>query len=329
MIIGGALAAWFGDPRARARSMAARQRAGGEFAALPEVSRLERELAALRGAGADPVLEAARRFVESPGIAQRALSLFLEAAAKDPFYRPHVRLTGSPVLSGLLLFDRPELSIQAAVLDADAVAAKRAERTGGGSIVFTGERALFHFLDGGGATLSLWEGPPIRPGFTAAASGRCRLVERRPIEDGETFELDGGSQAFIVERAARNLIYLQASTPMGAAPLRVEYDSATLAFIGASSTDEASSRMQMMLASLRILDRRDAVPVFREMLASPHFYTRWQTMRELLALDAEAALPHLRTMASDDPHPEVRQAAARTLDLFFTEAAEKAEPCPA
>ena len=87
--------------------------------------------------------------------------------------------------------------------------------------------------------------------------------------------------------------------------------------------------MQMMLTLLRILDWRDAVPVFRDMLASEHFYTRWQTMRELLALDAEAALPHLRAMASDDPHPEVREAAAGTLDLFFAEALESAEPCPA
>jgi HEAT repeats len=329
MMIGGAFAAWLGDRPARARSMTNRKGVADAFRALPEVARLEAELAALEGAGAEPILAAARRFLETRGMAERAIGLFVGAALQDRFYRPHTPLAGSPVLSGLLLFERPELTVQVAVLDADAIAAKRAERTGGASIVFSGERSLFRVIDGGGATLSFWEAPPIRPGFTAAASGRCRFVERRPIEDGETFELDGASQAFIVERAARNLVYLQASTPLAAAALRVEYDSATLAFIGASSTDEASSRMQMMLALLRILDRRDSVPVFRDMLASEHFYTRWQTMRELLALDAEAALPHLRAMASGDPHPEVREAAAGTLDLFFTEAAEAAEPCPA
>jgi hypothetical protein len=53
------------------------------------------------------------------------------------------------------------------------------------------------------------------------------------------------------------------------------------------------------------------------MLDNPHFYARWQAMRELLALDAEAALPHLSGMAGADPHPEVRAAAAVTLSAWF------------
>ena len=82
-----------------------------------------------------------------------------------------------------------------------------------------------------------------------------------------------------------------------------------LAFIGASSTDEASSRVQMMVSLLRTMEREDALPLIEEALASPHFYTRWHIMRELLAMDADAALPPLRRMAADDPHPEVRAAA--------------------
>jgi hypothetical protein len=42
-------------------------------------------------------------------------------------------------------------------------------------------------------------------------------------------------------------------------------------------------------------------------------------MRELLAMDADAALPPLRDMAARDPHPEVRAAARQTLDLFFSD----------
>jgi hypothetical protein len=54
-------------------------------------------------------------------------------------------------------------------------------------------------------------------------------------------------------------------------------------------------------------------------------------MRELLALDADVALPHLRRMAADDPHPEVRATARRTLDLFFADepAAAGDVPCRA
>jgi len=47
-------------------------------------------------------------------------------------------------------------------------------------------------------------------------------------------------------------------------------------------------------------------------------------MRELLALDADAALPPLRRMADRDPHPEVRAAARQTLELFFADEPETA-----
>jgi HEAT repeat protein len=81
----------------------------------------------------------------------------------------------------------------------------------------------------------------------------------------------------------------------------------------------------MMVSLLRALDREDAFPVFEEALESPHFYTRWHVMREMLALDAEAALPSLRRMAETDPHPDIRAAARQTLDLFFTDAHAEGE----
>jgi hypothetical protein len=69
----------------------------------------------------------------------------------------------------------------------------------------------------------------------------------------------------------------------------------------------------------------------RELLKSPHFYTRWHIMREMLALDAEAALPDLQRLAAQDPHPEVRAAARQTLELFFEDepAVQEAEKCHA
>lgn len=319
MIIGGALEEWINDPPARARTMAGIRDRAVNFDSSSAWAGLDRALEAAEAGGAEAVLSLARRVIASPGLVEDAMARLVAGASADPFYRPHLRLAASPVHCGLVLFERPSLAILAAAMDADAIAAKRSNRKGGASIVFTGERALFHFIDSGGATLSFWEAPRIEPGFTAARSGFCRLVERRRIEDGETVEIDGRDRTFVVDSAPRNPVYLRASTPLGAAPLRVEYDSATRAFVGASSTDEASSRTQMMLALLRILDRRDAVPVFRELLAGEHFYARWQAMRELLALDADAALPHLREMAVGDPHPDVRDAAAETLARFFPE----------
>lgn len=332
MIIGGALGAWMEDRPAQARTMARIRERAREFEGSRDWVLLDSELAAAEAGGADAVLAVARRFIASGRVVEDAIDRLVAAASADPFYRPHLRLASSPVHCGLVLFDRPALTLLAAALDADAIAAKRSNRKGGASIVFTGERALFHFIDAGGATLSFWEAPAIEPGFTAAESGLCRLVERRTIADGETVEVDGRCGTFVVDSAPRNIVYVRASTPLGAAPLRVEYDSVTRDFVGASSTDETSSRTQMMLALLRILEREDAVPVFRELLGGEHFYARWQTMRELLALDSDAALPHLREMAAGDPHPDVREAAAQTLARFFPDACapqRELHRCPA
>jgi HEAT repeat protein len=80
----------------------------------------------------------------------------------------------------------------------------------------------------------------------------------------------------------------------------------------------------MMVSLLRALERDEAFPVFEAALENPHFHTRWHVMREMLAMDADAALPSLQKMAAEDPHPDVRAAARQALSLFFAEEEEEA-----
>ena len=331
MIAGNELAGWLRDRKAQRETGETMEEVAGRLRRLPSLERLHGALDQARSRGVEAVLALAESFVATPGVIGEVLGVLIAAARDDPYFRPHFEVASSEVHSGLLLFDRPALTLTLAVMSADAIAAKRAERKGGASLTFTGRRTVFHFLKSGGATLSLWEAPGIGPGFTADSSGRCRFVERWRIEDGEKVDIDGRRFTFIVEEAERDIVFVGAETSLGAGPLSVEYDSATLRFIGASSTDEASSRTQMMLALLRMMDRRDAVPLFRDMLRSDLFYARWQTMREFLALDPGAALPHLREMAESDPHVEVRRAAAQTLARLVADQSETVEelvPCP-
>ncbi|MBV9882445.1 MAG: HEAT repeat domain-containing protein, partial [Sphingomonadaceae bacterium] len=255
----------------------------------------------------------------------------LRSSAGDPFFRPPFQPMSSDIHNAFLLYHHPDLSIALGATGVDMLAAKKAGPRGATSIGFTGVTTLFRYLRAGGATLSFWEAPPITDTFDAARAGQARLVGRRRIEDGEEIVIDGRHQSFIIEHATSDMIFFQALVRTGAAPLAAEYDSKSLSLIGASSTDEASSRVQMMISLLRVMDREDAVPLIVAALDSPHFYTRWHIMRELLALDAEATLPHLRRMAEADPHPEVRATARRTLDLFFADAPEPAgdAACPA
>lgn len=322
------LAEWLRDEAAQVASAARTEACARQLRDLPALDHLRHALEEAEEGGADSILAAARHFLDrSDGIGS-CLDVLIEAARADPFFRPPLRTISSPVHSGLVLVDRPQLTLFVSVAGPDAMAAKRRSRSGAGSIAFPGQRCLYKVMRAGGATLSFWEAPEIRPSFTAVGSGRCRLAERRRMAEGEIFELDGRRQSFVVEHLESDFVYVQAQTPVGAAPLMAEYDSDTLEFVGASSTDDVGSRIQMMLSLLRIMDRQDAAPLFRQLLDSPHFYARWHVMREFLALDAELALPHLREMARADAHPEVRAAAAQTLAAFFPEPEEMAT-CPA
>jgi hypothetical protein len=319
MIVGPAFADWLADRDGQRKSMVAVNAFSDRWRLQPLMTRLERTLADLPERTAGAVLDAARGFMNSTDEIGLFVNQLIAASRKDPYFRPPFIALMSEIHAGLLLFNDPDLSISLSVSGVDMVAAKKLQARGTGAIAFTGVTNLFRYLKAGGATLSFWEAPPITDSFVASQAGECRLVDRRRIEDGEEILVDGRYQSFVVEHVETDMVFIQATVHVGAAPLVAEYDAVTHAFVGASSTDESSSRVQMMVSVLRAMERGDAAPLIEDSLANPNFYTRWHVMRELLALDAEAALPALRRMAAADPHPEVRGAARQTLDLFFAD----------
>jgi HEAT repeats len=328
MIAGAALAAWLADRDGQKRSLAAVEAMASDWSLHPLMTGLERRLSLLPERNAAAVLDAARAFMDREDDIAEMMAQSIAASRADPFFRPPMHPISSEIHTGLLLYHHPDLSIAMGVSGVDMLAAKKAGPRGATSIGFTGLTGLFRYIKAGGATLSFWEAPPITDGFLASQAGKCRCTGRRRIEDGEEIVIDGRYQSFIIEHAETDILYFQAMVGVEAAPLTAEYDSKTLAFIGASSTDEASSRVQMMVSLLRMMERDDAVPLIVKALDSPHFYTRWHIMRELVAMDAEAALPPLRRMAAHDPHPEVRAAARQTLDLFFADEEAQSAAAP-
>lgn len=328
MIAGKALAAWLADRGAQKKSHDAIEACAEHWGRQPLMTQLERRLSELSEPGPAAVLAAARTFLDEEGEIARLIEALLAESAKDPFFRPPFHPLSSEIHTGLLLFHNPLLSIGLCVSGVDVLAAKKSGPRPPTSVGFAGISSLLRFPKAGGATLSFWEAPPITDGFVASEAGQCWLTDRRRIEDGEEILIDGSYQSFVIEHAEADMLYFQTMARTGIAPVTAEYDSRTLAFIGASSTDEASSRVQMMVSLLRTMDRQDALPLIEEALDSPHFYTRWHIMREFLAMDAEAALPSLRRMAAADPHPEIRAVARQTLGLFF-DGEEEALPSPA
>ena len=332
MIPGAALARWLSDREAQQQSRERLDAAARRWSVQPLMTQLEREVAELDPRTPDALLAAARRFMDRSDEVDAMMRELIAASRADPFFRPPFHPLVNEVHNSLLLYHHPELSISLGVTGVDMLAAKKTGRKGPASINFTGYSTLLRFLEAGGATLSFWEAPEIGDDFAATDAGPCRLTSCRRIEDGEEIVIDGRRQSFVIEHAETNILFFQAVARAGCAPVGVEYDSDSLRFIGASSTDEASSRLQMMVSLLRALGREDAFPLFQEALEAPQFYTRWHIMREMLAMDADAALPSLQRMAAADPHPDIRAAARQTLDMFFDGEADSAHgdvACPA
>ncbi len=319
MISGAGLAQWLDDPQRQHASGEAADRLAEKWRRHSLFADLEAELASIETGNGAAARAAAERFMARGDEIAELASDLIAASAADPFFRPPFLTIASDINTGFLLFGDANLTIAIGVIGADSLAAKKSGERGATSIGFTGLDTVFHWLQAGGATLSFWEAEPAGPDFTGAGAGHCRKVGQRQIADGEQFVLDGRRESFVIEHASSDMICLQAAILAGAGPLAVEYDSKSLAFAGASSTDEVSSRTQMMVSLLRLMDRSDAIPEITGLLDSPHFYTRWHIMREFLAMDATAALPHLQQMAAGDPHPEVRAAAGQTLALFFSQ----------
>ena len=322
MIPGSALSRWLADGDSQALSHRRVDDCARRWNEHPLLEGLNRELTGLAPPVLDYIVAAARRFMDQAGEIDAMMRDFIAGSRADPFFRPPFHSLSNELHQGLLLFHHPDLSISLGVTSVDMLAARKTRRRGPASINFSGCVTLYRFLKAGGATLSFWEAPAIGDTFSEAGAGRCRLTGRRRISDGEELVIDGRRESFVIEHAQGDILFFQADARADCAPVGAEYDSDSHEFIGATGTDEAGARLELMVSLLRALDRDDAFPVFEEALASPQFYTRWHVMSEMLAMDAEASLPSLRRLAATDPHPDVREAARRTLRMFFDEEEE-------
>ena len=138
------------------------------------------------------------------------------------------------------------------------------------------------------------------------------------MRDGDILIVDGRHETFVIEQARSNLILLQATAKPDRAPVSVEYDGESRAFIGCSAVDEGDCRIQMVATLARTLGHEGAFAAIAGFLDHPSFFVRWHAMKELLGIDVGAAWPHLKRMAIRDPHPEPRAAARMVLERIAT-----------
>lgn len=315
MIVGEALQRWIVDVDAQQRTQAGVDAFADRWNRGPVHRRFDAVMAGAKGRDAESIAEAATTLLADEAWVDALVTGLSDALLADPYFEPPFRHINSDIHSGLVVFEDDNVSIAAGVSRAVQLATKKGGgKRGPRSVSFSGQLTLFRFVRAGGARISFWEAPPITADFSGASAGRCVRTGERPLADGEIVPIDGRHQSFVIEHSRSNLVILQATVKPDRAPLSVEYDAATGAYVGCSAADDSASRVQMISTLLRKLGDAAAFPAIAAFLDHPDFFVRWHVMRELLGLDAGAALPHLKRMAAGDPHAETRAAARSILD---------------
>jgi hypothetical protein len=305
---------WLADRDLQARTQRGIDGFARDWNASAVQHRFASAIARLPVKDAENVAEAARALFADDQWVDRLIASLAASMHADPFFDPPFRAMSSGLHGGLIVFECEQMSVAAGITHVADLAAHKSAKRGATSIHFSGRVSVLKFVRAGGARIALWEAPRITADFTARNAGRCARTGERQLADGDILVVDGRYQGYVIEQASANLLVLQAEISVDAAPLSVEYDSATLTYVGCSATGDGASRIQMIATLLRKLGADAAFPALAAFLDHPDFFVRWHVMRELLGIDAEAALPHLKRMAARDAHEDVRRAARAALD---------------
>lgn len=314
MIAGPALQAWFDDPAAQQASHERTRAFGAAWKADPlRVALAERMSAATSAAERIAAIEP---LLAEPGWAQALIGRLAAEMAADPLFEPPFRGLDGKAHDGLYLIEEPGAAVALTTISAVRLAALKTAALGPRAIAFSGETTLIRVIEPGDAVISLWSAEPAGADFDPATAPPCLPDGQVALTAGMRLEIDGTRRSYVIERASREVVLLQATVRGGGGPLLVEYSAETHRFLSMSATDGAASRSQLMAALLVAMRRRDAAPLLAAQAEDPRFFVRWQAARAMAALDPAAATPTLRRMADSDPQPAVRRAAAATLALL-------------
>lgn len=153
-----------------------------------------------------------------------------------------------------------------------------------------------------------------------------------PIEPGSTFVFAGRNATKIVDRVVAPLTLLRLSRQSEAPLPSLEYRLDDGALLHRAAGDCRESRVELMLALLGRMGRRDAVPAMLALTRHGSDSLRWQALRECLALDSAAGFHALAGIARDAADPLHAPAAELCTELqarYPQLVQVELEPCPA
>ncbi|MGE8225070.1 MAG: hypothetical protein ACN6RK_04700 [Stenotrophomonas sp.] len=237
--------------------------------------------------------------------------------SNKPLYATTAKTIDSDALTGIVLFDSRQLRVSLVSLGPSAHRIKkgRNNNTRVTGVTMQGTDSAIRFIKSGNATLNLWSAPP----FEREDPLSYREMQQQPnrkVLDGDTLFLEGGSTGMSIASCDAPILFTIATrnTPRTAVNAHYDMEGHLHSFTAA---DMRSSRIQLLATLIRELDWHPGVDHLITIATEhPDHFVRWHAMREAIALDPRASSPFLYHMADQDRHPQVRDAAAKTVTLI-------------
>jgi len=315
---------WLASPKAQRRTRQRIEACGANWAQGPIHRRFDAAMASLPDETPETVAGAISAIFADDTWLDELIDTLAADLAHDSFFEPPFRAMNTDLNRGLIVYEDHRVTIAVGATPIGQLGARKSGPRGATSVNLTGRVAVFKFVKAGGARISLWEAPALGADFSGASAGACLRTGERQLADGDMLVVDGRRQSFVIEHARSSLLILHAEITSGQAPVRAEFDSTSGRYLGCSANSDSASRIQMLTTLLRKLEAPQAFAAIADFLDHEDFFVRWHAMRELLGIDLEAALPHLRRMAARDTHPEPRRAARALLKRIEADLNRKA-----
>ena len=182
------------------------------------------------------------------------------------------------------------------------------------SVTLASSDILMTVIGDGEADVALYESSVITDHAVFDQNARVRPINELTLRRGTFIELSGGIHALRFGSVRRGLTLLQIVSNHYL-PLAWSFDATDGRALCVAAPNIESGRQDFCLTALRHLDHREAMDEFENIAKrSPYHFVRMSAVRSLLLWDSERGLAAMREVAATDPHPHVREAAAKTVD---------------
>ncbi|MEO6716555.1 MAG: hypothetical protein ABIM50_04825 [Novosphingobium sp.] len=187
-----------------------------------------------------------------------------------------------------------------------------------------GPNQTWEHVLGGSAGVELIECKPTGP--------RTARLSRRKMDIGQgTVQFrDGKRDARLLHRIDGALVSLRLQRRRPNAEATREYDLASGALLHQAAGNPRDSRLELMIAMLGRMERKDAAPLIAELACGEASAAlRWQALRECLALDTQIGFTALAAIAARADDPLSGPAGALRAQLLEAHPQlQEVEPCP-